>query len=62
MPHVTINVSAAAHARLKKLKREGESFNDVILRELPEPCVTGREILDWLEREYPPKKKPRRAA
>ena len=62
MPHITLNVSTEIHARLTKLKRKGESFNDVLARELPEPCVTGREILDWLEKEYPPKRKTRRAA
>jgi predicted CopG family antitoxin len=64
MPFLTITISAEAHSRLKKYKRKGDSFTDVVLRELPAsgPCETGREILDSLERDYPAKPKKARAA
>ncbi len=62
MPSITISVSAEAHARLKKLKEGKESFSDLILRQLPEPCDTGVEILASLERDYGlPKPKGRKA-
>lgn len=49
MASVCINVSVEAHERLKKLKGPGDSFSDVILRELPNPCDTAGELLDRLE-------------
>ncbi len=49
MASICINVSTEAHARLKKLKGPGDSFSDVILRELPNPCDTAGELLDRLE-------------
>ena len=54
MPSITITVSAEAHARLKKMKSPGESFSEVILRNCPEVCLTGGEILASLDRDYPP--------
>lgn len=36
MGHKTITISDEAYATLKRRKREGESFTDVILRELAE--------------------------
>jgi predicted CopG family antitoxin len=62
MASVTISISPEALARLKKLKRRGETFTEVILREVYEPCDTGREILDSLKRDYPPKRKLHHAA
>jgi hypothetical protein len=58
MPSVTINISTQAHARLKKNKLPGDSFSDVILRELPEPCDTAGELLDRLQRIELPKADP----
>ena len=55
MPSVTINISTRAHDRLKKNKLPGDSFSDVILREMPEPCDTAGELLDRLEHMEPPK-------
>ena len=53
MPSITITVSTAAHARLKKLKQRNESFSDVILREVPDPPArTAGELLDMLERDF----------
>ena len=47
-----INLSVAAHERLKKAKLPGDSFSDVILREVPEVgevCETAGELLDYLK-------------
>lgn len=51
----TLTISDEAHQRLKKHKLPGESFTQVILRELPEPLETAGEVLDFLKREPPPK-------
>jgi predicted CopG family antitoxin len=59
MPSITITVSTEAYARLKKLKEPGDSYSDVILRELPNPCLTAGELLDRLEREDVPKADPK---
>ena len=44
----TLSVRTEAYARLKKLKAPGESFSDVILRELPEPWQTCGDVLEGL--------------
>lgn len=62
MASISITISPKAHARLRKLKTSRESLTDVILREKCEPCDTGREILDSLKRDYPPRRKLRHAA
>lgn len=59
MPSITITLSVEAYARLKKLKEPGDSYSDVILRELPDPCLTAGELLDRLEREGVPKADPK---
>ncbi|MGP8201183.1 MAG: antitoxin VapB family protein [Limisphaerales bacterium] len=46
MPFTTITISTEAHARLRKLKEPGDSFSDVILRTLPQPCATAGEMLE----------------
>jgi hypothetical protein len=58
MASICINVSTEAHARLKKLKGPGDSFSDVILRELPDPCDTAGQLLDRLEGLQLPKADP----
>jgi predicted CopG family antitoxin len=58
MAFVTLTINTAAHSRLKKLKAPGDSFSDVILRELPEPWETAGEVLDGLERMQVPKADP----
>ncbi len=50
----TLTISDEAHQRLKKHKLPGESFTQVILRELPEPLETAGEVLDFLKSEPPP--------
>jgi len=52
-------VSVEAHKRLKKLKGPGDSFSDVILRELPNPRDTAGELLDRLEGLQLPKADPK---
>ena len=59
MPSITITLSTEAHARLKKLKTPGDSYSDVILRELPNPCFTAGELLDRLEAEGGPPADPK---
>jgi len=48
MSYKTLTVRTEAYARLKKLKAPGESFSDVILRELPEPWQTCGDVLQGL--------------
>src|SRR5207237_2496285 len=55
MAFKTLTVSEEAHQRLKKHKLPGESFTQVILRELPEPLETAGEVLDFLKSEPPPR-------
>jgi hypothetical protein len=54
----TIALSAPAYARLKKQKLTGESFSDVVLREIPEVCNTAGELLDSLKNDPPPAPDP----
>ena len=58
MATVSITVSQEAYKRLKKLKLPGDSFSDVIVRELPEPCDTGAELLESFQRRPVPKADP----
>ena len=58
MAFVTLTINTEAHSRLKKLKAPGDSFSDVILRELPEPWETAGDVLDGLERMQVPKADP----
>ncbi len=58
MAFVTLTINTEAHRRLKKLKAPGDSFSDVILRELPEPWETAGDVLDGLERMQVPKADP----
>ncbi len=55
MAFKTLTISEEAHARLKKHKMPGESFTQVILRELPDPLQTAGEVLDYLRGEPPPR-------
>jgi len=58
MAFVTLTINTEAQSRLKKLKAPGDSFSDVILRELPEPWETAGDVLDGLERMRVPKADP----
>lgn len=59
MAFKTLTISEEAHQRLKKRKLSGESFTEVILREVPEVVETAGEVLDYLERMPPPKLDPK---
>ena len=58
MAYVTLTINTEAHKRLKKFKSPGDSFSDVILRELPEPWETAGDVLDGMERIQVPKACP----
>ena len=58
MASITVTLSTEAPARLKKNKLPGDSFSDVILREMPDPCETAGELLDRLESIEVPKADP----
>ena len=55
MATTTIALTQPAYERLKKQKLPGESFSDVVLREIPEPCETAAEVLESLRRNPPPR-------
>jgi predicted CopG family antitoxin len=59
MAFVTLTINTEAHTRLKKLKAPGDSFSDVILRELPEPWETAGDVLDGLQMMQVPKVDPK---
>jgi predicted CopG family antitoxin len=49
MASVTISLSSEAYKRLKDNKAKGESFSDVVLREvLPGPARTTKELVEQL--------------
>lgn len=54
MSFKTLTISDEAHQRLKKRKLPGESFTQVILREIPEPLETAGDVLDYLRSEPAP--------
>jgi len=62
MPFTTITISTEAHERLRKLKEPGDSFSDVILRTIPQPCATAGELLEAFESVVLPPMNPRRLA
>ena len=60
MPSICINVSTVAYWRLKKRKGPGESFSDVILREVPElPLETCGQLEDYFASHGVPKAAPK---
>ena len=54
MAFKTLTIHEKAYQRLKKRKLAGESFTQVILRELPEPLETAGDVLDFLASEPAP--------
>jgi len=59
MAFTTISINKPAYRRLKSLKSAGETYSDVLLRELPEPCETAGELLDYYESHPVPKADPK---
>ncbi len=59
MSYKTLTVRTEAYTRLQKLKAPGESFSDVILRELPEPWETCGDVLEGLRHMQVPKPDPK---
>jgi len=55
MASKTITLGEAAYQRLKKLKLPGESFTEVVLRELPERWETLGEMEDYFSKHGVPK-------
>ena len=59
MAHVSLTVNTEAYNRLKKRKAPGDSYSDVILREIPEVWDTCGDVLEGLKRLQMPKVNPR---
>ena len=55
MATTTIALTEPAYERLKRQKLPGESFSDVVLREIPEPCETAGDVLKSFEANPPPR-------
>lgn len=55
MAYKTLTITTAAYNRLKNLKAPGESFSDVILREMPEPWKTCGDVLEGMKKTPIPK-------
>ena len=51
---VTLTINIEAYSRLKKLKANGDTFSEVILRELPEPWDTAGDVLDGTGKDAGP--------
>jgi hypothetical protein len=56
--YVTITLNTEAVARLKRNKLPGDSYSDVVLREMPDCGETAGELLHRLERVEVPKANP----
>jgi predicted CopG family antitoxin len=56
---VSITLKKPAYERLKKLKEPGDSFSDVVMRELPERIDTLGEMEDYFAKHGVPKANPK---
>jgi len=56
---VSITLKRPAYERLKKLKEPGESFSDVVMRELPERIDTLGDVEDYFAKHGVPKANPK---
>jgi predicted CopG family antitoxin len=54
MASTTITISSEAYELLKRAKRPGDSFSDVIVSYIRPPARTAGELLDRLEEIEPP--------
>jgi predicted CopG family antitoxin len=54
MAFKTLTISEEAHQRLKKRKLPGESFTEVILREIPETLETCGDVLAFIQSQPAP--------
>jgi len=59
---INITLTKPAYEKLKKLKEPGESFSQMVMRELPDRIDTLGEMLDYWEQHEVPKADPKRAA
>lgn len=59
MANNTITIKTEAYERLKKNKLPGDSFTDVILREVLEPLKTCGELEDYFAEHGVPKADPK---
>ena len=55
---VNITLTQPAYDRLRKLKEPGESFSQMVLRELPERLATCGELEDYFAKHGVPKANP----
>ena len=58
MATTSISISTIAYQRLAKLKQTGDSFSDVLLRELPEPCETCGDVEAHFRKHGVPEAEP----
>ena len=56
---INITLTKPAYDRLKKLKEPGESFSEMVMRELPERCDTCGEVEDYFTKYGVPKANPK---
>jgi predicted CopG family antitoxin len=59
MASTQIVVNEKAYAVLKKLKQPGDTFSDVLLRELPQPLETAGELEDYFVKHGVPEADPK---
>jgi len=56
---INITLTKPAYDRLKKLKEPGESFSQMVMRELPERCDTCGEVESYFAKHGVPKANPK---
>jgi len=56
---INITLTKLAYDRLKKLKEPGESFSQMVMRELPERLATCGELEDYFAKQGVPKANPK---
>lgn len=55
---INITLTQPAYDRLRRLKEPGESFSQMVLRELPERLATCGELEDYFAKHGVPKANP----